>query len=122
MRSVFSIDSEGIVNACTKNVTTNTAITTVPATDCTVAGQSLVEKFSLQDIIDSAERRATSHPRLQRLETTRPSRPARAAIPSRWQDIPAPASPLPARLAFLSVLVLAPGTYPGLVPAALLQR
>ena len=28
MRSVFSIDSEGIVKACTRKVTTNTAITT----------------------------------------------------------------------------------------------
>src|SRR5580692_90307 len=40
-----------MVNACSKNVTTKTAITTVPATDWTVDGQSPPsEIFSLHDI------------------------------------------------------------------------
>jgi hypothetical protein len=39
-----------MVNACTRKVTTKTAMTIVPATDCTVAGQSPADIFSPHDI------------------------------------------------------------------------
>ena len=44
------MDSEGMVKACAINVTTKMAMATVPAIDCSVAGQSPVNIFSLQDI------------------------------------------------------------------------
>src|SRR5271165_4632817 len=73
MSRVCSIDSEGIVKACTRNVTTKTAITTVPATDWIVAGQSSAEIFSLHDIT-----------------TAQPSRPVGRVMAclQAWPDIP----------------------------------
>ena len=65
MSSVCSMDSEGMVNACKRKVTTKTAITTVPATDWMVAGQSPTEIFSLQDINNEVAMKPSLQKRLR---------------------------------------------------------
>src|ERR1035438_3373922 len=91
------MDSEGIVKAWARKVTTKTAMATVPATDWIVAGQSPVKIFSLHHMVNSASN----------------SEPAAGLAVSR--DVPTTVSPLPAQHASLSP----PGPVPRIALRAL---
>ena len=82
MRSVFSIDSEGIWNACTAKVIRKTAMTIVAASDCNV----LMVSESAASVLATAARRAVGNIAVSR--STETSLTAILLLRISWQKRP----------------------------------